>query len=178
MNNILWQKPDGSYAMTSAPGISDLIAYASKLQSQGDIPSNWMSCGTNTVFPAQTLAQAQVAQTMLVSTACQTAITAGITSSALGSVYTYPTKATDQMNLTASVTASMIPGNPANWATLLWCQSQGGTWAFMPHNMAQTQKAGQDVMAGILGMMSKNANLATQIAAATSTLAAQAIIWS
>ena len=48
----------------------------------------------------------------------------------------------------------------------------------MPHNMAQTQKAGQDVMAGILGMMSKNANLATQIAAATSALAAQAIVWS
>lgn len=125
-----------------------------------------------------TLAQAQAAQMAMVSAACQAAITAGIASSALGAPYAYPTKSTDQLNLTASVAASMIPGNPSNWATLLWCQSSAGTWEFTPHSAAQTQKAGQDVMAGILAMMAKNANLGAQIAAATSVPAVQAIVWS
>jgi hypothetical protein len=65
---------------------------------------------------AQLLAQAQTAQIALISAACQKAIYAGFTSSALGVAYTYPASDTDQQNLTASVLASMLAVSSPAWS--------------------------------------------------------------
>lgn len=124
------------------------------------------------------LADAQAAQTALVSAACNAAIVAGFSSSALGVAYTYPAKPTDQQNLTASVLASLLPGVPDTWTTPFWCEDATGNWAYEMHNAAQIQQVGQDGKADILTKLTKNQTLAAQIAAATTLAAVAAIIWS
>jgi hypothetical protein len=73
--------------------------------------------GWITVASTLTLATAQSQQINYLSNACQEAIISGFTSSALGTAHTYPSKQTDQLNLTASVTTALI------------AQSNAGTWA-------------------------------------------------
>jgi hypothetical protein len=62
---------------------------------------------------AELLAEAQTSQATLVSNACAAAIVSGFSCSALGEPYTYPSKATDQANLSASVLASIMAQNAA-----------------------------------------------------------------
>ena len=59
----------------------------------------------------QLLAAAQDTQAAIISIACSNAITAGFTSTALGSTYTYPAKPTDQANLSASIIAALLASN-------------------------------------------------------------------
>ncbi|KAF3997556.1 DUF4376 domain-containing protein [Glaciimonas immobilis] len=125
---------------------------------------------------AQLLAAAQSTQIALLSTACQTAITAGFTSSALGTAYTYPSKPTDQANLSASVVSSLIPGNASGWTTPLWCVS-AGAWAMVPHTATQTQVVGQDCKVVVLAFMAKNLTLAGQVMAATTVAAVKSVVW-
>lgn len=127
---------------------------------------------------APTLAQAQVTQIQSLSMACQSAISMGFSSTALGSVHTYPAKDTDQQNLSASILASLLPGLPNTWTTPFWCEDSNGNWALLPHTVAQIQQVGQDGKAAILANIEKNAGLAAQVSAATSIAAVQAIIWS
>jgi hypothetical protein len=125
-----------------------------------------------------TVAAAQAANVMQLSSACAAAIVSGFTSSALGSAYTYPSKATDQANLSASVLASLLPNLPAEWTTPFWCADSNGNWAFVNHTAAQIQQVGQDGKAAILALQAQNATLAAQVNAAATIDAALAVTWS
>ncbi|MEW9585523.1 hypothetical protein [Paraburkholderia sp. DGU8] len=127
---------------------------------------------------AELLDDAKASQTAIVSQACQDAIVAGFSSSALGSAHTYPAKSTDQQNLNASVVASILPGVAADWTTPFWCADGSGTWAYVMHTAAQIQQVGQDGKAAILACLTKNQQLASEIDAATTVEAVQAIQWS
>ena len=148
-----------------------------KLDASGLAREGWVYSGTAfaaPVPPAPTVAQMQA----VIQTACQKAITGGITSSALGASYTYPTQMTDQANLTANVVSSMLPAaQVAGWTTPQMCCSSSGTWAYVPHTAAQIQQVGNDVKIAIAAMLVKNATLQKQIAAATTQAAAQAVVW-
>lgn len=137
--------------------------------------------GVLTTMPAPTsaqqLASAQAAQLASLSASCAAAIVGGFTSTALGSVYTYPSKPTDQQNLSASVLASLMPDLPANWQTPFWCEDATGKWAFVNHTAAQIQQVGQDGKAAILDCMAKNATLSAEVMAAATVGAVQAITW-
>lgn len=63
--------------------------------------------------PAPTVAQAQAAQTAILSAACAAAITAGFTASALGTPNTYTLSATDQTNLISAYTAAQQASSSA-----------------------------------------------------------------
>lgn len=126
---------------------------------------------------AQLLASAQATQISILSFACATAIVAGFTSSALGAAHTYPSKTTDQQNLSASVIASLMPGLTSGWATPFWCEDVNGNWAWVNHTAAQIQQVGQDGKAAILACMSKNAEYAAEVLAATTIAAVQAVVW-
>src|SRR5271156_5549939 len=76
----------------------------------------WVAAGnTTSPVPGPTLAQAQTTQTALLNSACQTAITSGFTSSALGSTYTYPSQITDQLNLNSCASAANIALTSPAW---------------------------------------------------------------
>jgi len=124
------------------------------------------------------LAQAKAAQMAAVAAASVAAQTSGFSSSALGSAYSYPSGTQDQANLTALVTASMIPGNPSGWTCLFWCTSGAGVSNFVAHTAAQIQKVGQDALTAIMAAKQKQLTLTMEIEAATSVAAVQAIVWS
>jgi hypothetical protein len=128
---------------------------------------------------AQLLATAQATQTATISAACQAAIYAGFTSSALGAVYTYPFGDKDQTNLNGDVSLSMLPANQVTgWTTPFWCADSNGVWDMRSHSAAQIQQVGSDAAAAKLACVNKNIALATQVAAATTVVAVQSIVWS
>jgi hypothetical protein len=128
--------------------------------------------------PPVTLAQAVAAQLLVIQAACEAAIVGGQQSSALGTVYTYPSGVNDQQNLTANVLSSMLPGLASNWTTEQLCESSTNVWAYLPHTAVQIQQVGTDVKNAILTCLVKRQNLQNEITAATSVAAVQAIVWS
>jgi hypothetical protein len=169
--------PDGIYPLSVIPGwqIVD-VTLPGDFTFAGHVWSN----GALAVVPpsAEELDDAKASQKSVVSQACQAAIVAGFTSSALGAAHTYPAKPTDQQNLNASVVASLLPGITAGWTTPFWCADSGGHWAYVMHTVAQIQQVGVDGKAAILACLTKNQELAAQIDAATTVDAVQVIQWS
>lgn len=127
----------------------------------------------------QQMGDAKSAKSTDINTACTAQIMAGVVSTALGEAHTYPTKPTDQSNLSASVLDSLLPDNASNtsYATPFWCCDANGKWAWVMHTAAQIQQVGRDVKASILAAQGKNAQLQAQITAATTVAAVNAITW-
>jgi hypothetical protein len=151
-------------------------------QDQARNPSQWQVrdgalVAADPPAAAQLLAQAQAAASKTVRAACAVAITGGFPSSALGSAHTYPSGATDQANLSAAVLASLMPGLDSAWTTPQACCDSGGVWAYVPHTAAQIQQVGVDCKTAIQACLARNADLQTQITAATTVEAVQAIVW-
>jgi hypothetical protein len=173
------ESPAPTVTATQSTSINGVVQ-----DSNGNWVWNWVVTDLSTDQVSGVIVAAQATQTATVSAACQAAIYAGFTSSALGSPYTYPAKVTDQQNLTASVLASLLPGIAADWTTPFWCATQptDGTdpvWAYITHTGTQIQQVGSDAKAAILACLTKNAELAGQIAATTTSVAdIQAITWS
>lgn len=127
--------------------------------------------------PPLTLSQVQTLQVSSISSACNATITSGVSSLALGSAHIYPTKSDDQRDLSASVLASVIPGNPANWTTQLWCIDLVGNWSFAYHSASQAQQVGEDVKNQITAMRVKNAILINKVKSSNVISDIQSIIW-
>lgn len=137
-----------------------------------DVPSaDWLSLNSKnqivvaTVDPA--IARAQASQSAAMNSACQTAIQAGFSSSALGSAYTYGCKPTDQANINLAA----INGGA------LWCQNASGVWALTAHTAAQAQQVQKDMSAHIQAQQSTYAKALSDIAASASVTAVEAVTW-
>lgn len=167
------------YKLTQNP---DLVR---NLETGTDIPrghplwaeyESWCAEG-NTPDPAETLDEMKASKLTQLSSACQAQIYAGFQSSALGSAHAYPAKDKDQANLAASVLSSLYPGLPAGWTTPFWCADAQGNWTYVQHTAAQIQQVGADGKAAILAALQKNATLAQQVMAATTTSELESIVW-
>jgi hypothetical protein len=137
----------------------------------------WVAAGNHATTPVLTLAQAKSDQIAALSVACQNAIYAGFTSTALGAEYHYPFLDKDQSNLLSSVTASLLPGVDGTWTTPFWCADSSGVWAFRAHTAAQIQRVGMDAMVTKLTAIQRNNDLAAAVNAATTVAQVQAITW-
>jgi len=126
------------------------------------------------INPTSTLDGAKVAQIALIKASCEAQIVGGFTSSALGSLRGYPSQDTDQRNLQSAVSASV--GAAATWATPIWC-ANAGVWSLTSHSAAQVQQVNADWLAFRVAAQQKYAGLVSQINAATSASAVQAIAW-
>lgn len=127
-------------------------------------------------WPSVQTYQAQMTQYTLLKAAAAAAITSGFTSSALGSAHTYPSTETDQLNLTASIVASMLPNTASTWTTLFYC-ANAGVWSFAEHSAAEIQQVGIDAKAWIQEQQATHAGLVAKVAAATTVTAVQAVVW-
>lgn len=126
---------------------------------------------------ADLLAQAKQVQSASIAASCAVAIVAGFTSTALGKPYLYPSKQTDQSNLSANVMSSLLPGNAKDWTTPQMCCDASGEWAARSHGAAQIQQVGVDGKAAIQACLTKKRGLQDAIEAATDVSAVEAIRW-
>lgn len=124
-----------------------------------------------------TLGAAKARKAIELDAACASAILAGFTSTALGEAYHYPASYTDQMNLTASVTASLLPELADDWTTPFWCADASGVWALREHTAAQVQTVGQVGKAAIVAHQQTKQTLSATLAAATTLGEVAAIVW-
>jgi hypothetical protein len=127
--------------------------------------------------PPPSLEEIKAAQLAALQAACDAEIAAGYASAALGAAHTYPTKANDQLNMSASVVASLLPGLPPDWTTPFWCADAAGAWAMREHTAAQIQQAGSDGKAMIQAAQVKLATLSAQVLAAADAATVQAVVW-
>lgn len=121
--------------------------------------------------------QARIIQLAQIAASSAAAQTAGFTSSALGSEYTYPSGLQDQANLNAVATSSTFPIQPSDANYMFWCTSSSGVSGFVPHTAAQIQKVGMDALAAIMAQKSKQWELTQQIQAAMTIADVEAVIW-
>ena len=116
------------------------------------------------------LAEAKTQQKAIIQSACSDAITSGVKSLALGVEHVYPSQQVDQLNLTAIVVRSMLPG----FTTKKFKTLDAG---WLDHNAAQIQQVGINVSDFISTQLEKSATLQGQINSAATIELVQSIIW-
>lgn len=161
------------------PGRDVPALWTDDVTAVGGIAVGWVKAADGTfAAPAVDLAALRMLQSAMLSAQCQASIFAsGFPSSALGAVHGYPSDQMSQLNLLASVSASLLPSLPAGWTTPFMCADSTGAWAFRDHTAAQIQQVGTDAKAVVLAARQKLATLSAQVAAATTAAAIAAIAW-
>ena len=139
----------------------------------------WLPPGVTTITDAEaaliqnpppTLAQAQIAKCLIIEVAASNAIINGIPSSALGVAHIYPSGQVDQMNLTALVLRSTLPG-----FTSAMVKTLDAGW--LSHTATQIQQVGIDVEAFISTQLQHSAAQQAAIMAATTVAEVQSVTW-
>ncbi len=129
----------------------------------------WDSATSAVVDAVIPLSEIQAVKIATLTAACAAAIIGGYSSSALGSAYTYASQLTDQANLVQTA-ASSAGGN-------LWCKNSASVWSFMAHSQAQAQAVLADFVTFRNKQQQRLVTLTSQVSAATTSTAVQAIIW-
>lgn len=120
------------------------------------------------------LASAKASTIAALNAACQGAILAGFTSSAIGSATFYPTTDTDQRNLQSSALAAAWSVGTTDWHASLWCR-QGDAWAYVTHTAQQVQQVNADWVTFRTSAQQKYAAAIDQVNAATTVDAVRAV---
>ena len=133
--------------------------------------------------PPVTLEEAKAEKVIQLRNDCETVISAGFASSAMGQPGFYPSSETDQRNLLSAAIAAQSDASgwknyitSSTWKTFLWCQLEGA-WGLQVHNASQTLQVNADWVAFRLGYQEKCAQLLQQLDACSSIEAALAINW-
>jgi len=134
-------------------------------EAQSQNPSAWQV--VNGVL-VESLPAAQATQNGILTAGCQAAIVGGFTSSALGSVYSYPSDPISQSNQNSAASSSA--------GGKLWCES-GGVWSLVAHTQAQAQVVVASLVTWVNACQKQRVTLQGQVNAATSVSAVQAITW-
>ena len=121
-----------------------------------------------------TLSHVKADQLALLQQECQSAITAGFTSSALGQVHNYGSQLADQSNLLSAVTSSL--NQVDTWVAFLWC-GVSGEWSLLPHTATRVQQVNADWLAFRSVLQQRYAKLVAQVRAATTVADILDITW-
>lgn len=119
--------------------------------------------------PEPDLFSVKTAQLSILSRSCARQIVSGVNSSALGEAYIYASDGVDQRNILLA--AQSAKGG------LLSCQNASGVWARVAHTQAQAQQVLEDFVTARDAARTKLTGLETQISAATTVEAVQAVLW-
>lgn len=118
-----------------------------------------------------TLAEVQTAQIAILRSSCQSAITGGFTSSALGSDYSYPSDPITQANINSAA------GNPNGGSIRCTTTPTATSWPLVAHTQAQAQGVLSSLIAWINNCQGTLDGLIAQVNAATTVSGVQAIGW-
>jgi len=109
-------------------------------------------------------------------TSCEAAITSGLYHNTLGALHEYGTAPTDQVNMSASVTAAKIYGEAAG-PYLLWCADENGVWARREHTPAQIEVVGLAIMALVRDSQNQFEAKLIELASSTTLEEMEAVTW-
>lgn len=110
-------------------------------------------------------------QIKIVTESCNKAIVSGFTSSALGTIFTYPSNERDQTNLIGAVASG-------NSMVKFWCADDGGVWDLRIHTDTQIRQVLSDAATQRIAYSEELKKLIDQITAATDQIDLTAIVWS
>ena len=192
-NLVLYAEPDLTLTSTEASG-SGWIDHKNTtanctLISGVTLPTASQVCGiysyvngvfavaNQSLYNSMLLTPAQNSKISSLTTSCANAITSGFTSSALGTIYTYPSQIVDQQNLSANVMSSLLPSLPSTWTTPQMCMSSSGVWSYVNHTAAQIQQVGSDGKTAVLAALVHKQTLVNSVMAATTVAQVNAINW-
>jgi hypothetical protein len=105
---------------------------------------------------------------------CRNYIISGFSSSALGSVHTYPYGVTDQANLSNDLTLASI--NP-DMTFQLMCADESKVWGFKAHSSEQVKQIGIDAYNHVLNARQKNISLQNAADLSTTEEDTNSIVW-
>lgn len=108
---------------------------------------------------------------------CSIQIISGFSSTALGSEHHYPSDATDQLNLSATVQRASLSDVTSTDTFPFLCKDSNDIWDYRMHTQAQMETLGADAYNFILAARVKNAQLQAQIQSATTVEAINSIQW-
>lgn len=138
----------------------------------------WVYDGAEFSAPAAlSIATLRASKSDQIRKACEAHILAGFESSALGAAYRYPSNDRDQVNLSGSVSRSILPAAQPGDAYPFLCMDAGGVWDYRLHTAAQIQAVGAAAYDFILAARVKNATLQAQIEVATNQGELDEISW-
>ena len=166
---LQWQDTD-KFSYTAPPSGTDTLAVtAEEWASQS---GTWYVVnGALTQTNPNALPQAQARQIALLRSACQSAITGDFTSSALGSVYSYPSDANTQTNINSAA------GNPSGGEIRCTLTPTAPSWPLVAHTQSQAQTVLTALMAWVNGCQNQLDILIAQVNAATTVSEVRAITW-
>ncbi|QXZ71880.1 hypothetical protein [Agrobacterium sp. S7/73] len=150
------------------------------LEAPDAVDHDWVLKGNELLAPAPvdgSLDAVKAARVEVLRAACEATIIGGFASSALGNPHTYPSDIKAQINLMGSVTDSLMPDLPADWATPFWVCDAVGAWAWKMHNAAQIQQAGRNGKAHVVKCQTLLGELTMHVLAATTAEAVASIVW-
>jgi hypothetical protein len=134
------------------------------------IPASW-----SINKPQLTFDKLKQAKHLELITLVEDEIISGIELDVLGQVYYYPTKLTDQINLSGLVIESLLI--PSDDPYKFWCRSNTGTWERLPHTKEQIQILGRAVAKKIKDAQNKYALKLDEVNSATLTSQLELIVW-
>ena len=129
------------------------------------------------LVPPGGLTQQKAAKSNELRAAATKVVNGGFMSTALGSPHVYPSMPAARADMTASVTASLLPDLPQDWTTPFWCADANGDEALRDHTVDQIRKAGSDGKAMMDTAEQNLAGLLAQVDAAQDVDALGSIIW-
>lgn len=166
MHAIQWGERGESGHVELIGGGNELLIDPAILQPALDA---WLALTPLPPTPAELLAEAKRAGTAGINTACAAEITGGFASSALGSVHTYDSDETDQLNLIGAV--GMGADLPYK------CADVTGTKAFRLHTSTQLRQVLADGAMVKLAALEKASTLKAQIANAQTVDEVVGVVW-
>ncbi|MCZ7496255.1 hypothetical protein O8B39_17280 [Agrobacterium rhizogenes] len=141
------------------------------------VKEGWEVSGDIFLAPVANLDAMRQQRLSELSRECEAKIVGGFLSSALGDQHTYPSNIKDQINLMGSVTDSLMPDLPADWATPFWVRDVNGIWSWKMHNVPQIQQAGRDGKTHVVNCQTTLAGLTDLVLSAETSEALSAIQW-
>lgn len=128
---------------------------------------------------ARVLVNSRAAAAVVLAADCESVISNGYASSALGTAHAYPSQSNDQSNLHTGLLS--VPADPTGWTWKLWCSAPNEesviVWTYAEHDADQLKQAIIDYGISLQSIQSHWADVMAALNAATTLEEVAAVVW-